>query len=115
MEKECYNFVSNVMIALLATDKLNTYDFLTEELDISRRTVSEMKQGKDIRIYYYIITINFLMDEIHLHASLAELLKQIRITLEENKDLVIGTIPHKRQGRKCVPEEWVEVLKWENV
>ena len=115
MEKECYNFVSNVMIALLATDHLNTYSFLTKELDISKRTVSDMKQGKDIRIHYYIITISFLMDEIHLHASLAALLKQIRSTLEENKDLVIGTIPHKRQGGECVPEEWVEVLKWENV
>lgn len=50
MEKECYNFVSNVMIALLATDKLNTYDFLTEELDISRRT-SERYETRERHTY----------------------------------------------------------------
>lgn len=111
MEKESYEFMNSVMVVLLDMDHLNTYDYLATELHVSKSTLSAIKQGKDIRLHYYLLAISYMMEQMCLTISMTELEKQIRKALAENRDLVIGTIPHQAHGNST-PEDWKKVMEW---
>ena len=42
------------------------------------------------------------------------LLKELRIVLSSNCDLVVATVPHCSHGT-CQPKEWVIVMEWDGV
>ena len=111
MEKEHYDLMSSIVVTLMNADELNTYDFLAAELGISKSTISAMKQGQDLRLYYNVLAIQYMMKQIWLTSSVVELEKQIRKALVENRDLVVGTIPHQTYGANA-PEDWKVVLEW---
>lgn len=85
-----------------------------EELHISGRDVSAMRQGKDLHVYQYVRVVSCIMDEIHLEILLNVLLKELKNVFTANCDLVIGTIPHRLYGNGQ-PTEWVVVMKWDGV
>lgn len=114
MERENNEFMSDVMIALFNTDALFTYDFLVEELRISRNTISGMKQGKDLYLDKYLFVASYMMHIIHLNIRLDELEKSLRQVLSGDYDLAVGIVPHENHG-KMIPENWTVVLRWEGV
>lgn len=84
MSQEKYGsseFFGNMM-NLMSTEKLITYHLLEEELRIS---------GKEL-------------SAIHLEMQMDVLLKQLKIVLNERRDLVIGTIPHRNGGNAQLVE-----------
>lgn len=109
---ENYEFLGNVVVSLMDTDKLFTYDFLGKELRISRGIISALRKGEDKSVYEYIRVIGFMTELIHLKIMMDVLLKQLRLVLFANRDLVIGTVPHHSYGNGK-PEEWVVVMRWE--
>lgn len=111
---EPYEFLGNVVVSLMNTDKSISCAFLEAELSISRRDVSAMRQGKSLHIYQYVRVVSYIMNEIHLEILLNVLLKELKTVLTSNCDLVIGTIPHRLYGNGQ-PTEWVVVMKWDGV
>lgn len=114
MEKENYEFMSAMVLSLLDTDHLLTYDFIAGELHISRTYISAMKQGKDMSIHHYLLLINYAMEIIDLDIDLDTLLKVLRKVLTEKRDLFIGAAPHCAHGNP-IPEEWERVLTWKDM
>lgn len=114
MEKISYEPISKLMVTLLNLDKLNTYDFLAAELDASKSTISKVKKGRDVCIRHYIHVIGCVMSIIRLTFLSEVMLRQVRRSLVENRDLVVGTLPHGKNGcKKPVPDDWEVVAKWE--
>ena len=112
MKKECYDFLSNLMLVFLGTDKLYTYSFLANELGISRTTLSNLKKGKDLYIHHYLRVFGLVMPLIRLAISLELLLEEIRLVLVEHMDLMVCVVPH---GKRKVDAslKWVAILWWE--
>lgn len=104
-------FLSKTMLTLLSTDNLFVYGFFEAELNMSPKILSAIKKGEDMCISHYLRVINLVMEIIGLTILLAELYEQIRQVLIEHKDMVIATVPHKKQGI-CKPDEWVTIIKW---
>lgn len=109
---ENYEFLGNVIVSLMNTDKLFTYDFLKKELNISPKTVSALRKGEDKNVYDYIRVIGYITELIRLKIMMDVLLKQLKRVLFGNCDLVIGTVPHHSRGNG-EPDEWVVVMRWE--
>ncbi|KAA3219454.1 hypothetical protein F1985_13205 [Akkermansia sp. BIOML-A41] len=65
-----YEFLGSMVVNLMNIDKSISYSFLEDELHISRRDVSAMRQGKDLHVYQYVRVISCIMDEIHLEILL---------------------------------------------
>ena len=47
-KQEPYEFLSNLVLALMATDRIFSNSFFTSELDISPKTLSEIRRGEDM-------------------------------------------------------------------
>lgn len=109
-----YEFLGNMVVNLMNADRTISYSFLEEELHISGRDVSAMRQGKDLHVYQYVRVVSCIMGEIHLEILLNVLLKELKNVFTANCDLVIGTIPHRLYGNGQ-PTEWVVVMKWDGV
>ena len=46
-----YEFLGSMVVNLMNIDKSISYSFLEDELHISGRDVSAMRQGKDLHVY----------------------------------------------------------------
>lgn len=107
-----YEFLGNIIVSLMNTDKLITYDFLEKELKISRGTISALRKGEDKSVYEYIRVAGYITELIQLKIMMNVLLKQLKRVLFGNCDLVIGTVPHHSR-ENGEPDEWVVVIRWE--
>ena len=90
-----YEFLGSMVVNLMNIDKSISYSFLEDELHISGRDVSAMRQGKDLHVYQYVRVVSCIMDEIHLEILLNALLKELKNVFAAHCDLVIDTIPHR--------------------
>lgn len=113
-KRKPYEFLSSVMVSLMNTDALITYHLLEAELRISGKELSAIKKGEDKSIHQYVRTINYIMNLIHLEMRTDVLLKFLKVVLNDRRDLVIGTIPH-RNGENAQPVEWRVVMRWDGV
>ena len=94
-KQEPYEFLSNLVLALMATDRIFSNSFFTSELDISPKTLSEIRRGEDMCIYQYVRVIRCMTKYLHLMIQLDMLLKELRIVLSSNCDFVVATIPQR--------------------
>lgn len=94
-----YEFLGSMVVNLMNIDKSISYSFLEDELHISGRDVSAMRQGKDLHVYQYVRVVSCIMDEIHLEILLNALLKELKNVFAAHCDLVIGTIPSALRKR----------------
>ncbi|MCS2387623.1 hypothetical protein NXV57_05490 [Bacteroides thetaiotaomicron] len=53
-----YEFLGSMVVNLMNIDKSISYSFLEDELHISRRDVSAMRQGKNLHVYQYVRVIS---------------------------------------------------------
>ena len=98
-----YEFLSNLVLALMDMDRIFSNSFFTSELDISPKTLSEIRRGEDMCMKY-----------LHLIVRMDMLLKELRTVLASNCDLVVATIPHRFHGT-YQPKEWVVVMHWDGI
>lgn len=111
-----YEFLSNVVLALMNADRVFSNEFFKDEFSISSRTLSAMRRGEDMCIYQYVRLIRCMMGYIHLVIRMDVLLKVVRSALSSNCDLVVGTVPHRCHGTGVgTPKEWVVVMQWDGV
>ena len=94
-----YEFLSNLVLALMDTDSAFINAFFMDEFAISSKTLGGIRRGEDMCIYQYVRVIR---------------LKELRIVLSSNCDLVVATVPHCSHGT-CQPKEWVIVMEWDGV
>lgn len=114
MKKDHTEFISQLMVTLLNVDKVTTYDFLSSELDVSKTTISEVKKGEDVCIRHYIRVVEYVLNLIRLTVFTKVLLGQLKRALKERRDIVIGTVPHGKNGVKTTtPDDWEVVAKWD--
>ena len=92
-----YEFLSNLVLALMDTDSAFINAFFM-----------------DMCIYQYVRVIRCMTKYLHLMIQLDMLLKELRIVLSSNCDLVVATVPHCSHGT-CQPKEWVIVMEWDGV
>lgn len=111
---EPYEFLGNMIVTLMNTDSMFTYRFFKEEFPISDKTLIEMKRGEDMCIYQYVRLVRCMTEYIHLTILMDVLLKQLKVVLSSNCDLVIATVPHRTAGNSQ-PEEWKVVIQWDGV
>ena len=109
-----YEFLSNLVLALMGTDRIFSNSFFSSEFAISPNTLSEIRRGEDMCIYQYVRVIRCMMKYLHLIIQLDMLLKELRIVLSSHCDLVVATVPHRSCGT-CQPTEWVAVMHWDGV
>ena len=109
-----YEFLSNLVLALMGTDRIFSNSFFSSEFAISPNTLSEIRRGEDMYIYQYVRVIRCMMNEIHLVILMEVLQKELKIALTTHSDLVIGVVPHKNNGN-CQPEERMVVMCWDGV
>jgi len=50
-KQEPYEFLSNLVLALMDMDRIFSNSFFTSEFDISPKTLSEIRRGEDMCIY----------------------------------------------------------------
>ena len=96
-----YEFLSNLVLALMGTDRIFSNSFFSSEFAISPNTLSEIRRGEDMCIYQYVRVIRCM-------------LKELRTVLASNCDLVVATIPHRFHGT-YQPKEWVVVMHWDGI
>ena len=109
-----YEFLSNLVLALMGTDRIFSNSFFSSEFAISPNTLSEIRRGEDMYIYQYVRVIRCMMKYLHLIVRMDMLLKELRAVLASNCDLVVATVPHRFHGI-CQPKEWVVVMQWDGV
>ena len=109
-----YEFLSNLVLALMDTDSAFINAFFMDEFAISPNTLSEIRRGEDMYIYQYVRVIRCMMKYLHLIVRMDMLLKELRTVLASNCDLVVATVPHCSHGT-CQPKEWVIVMEWDGV
>ena len=107
-----YEFLSNLVLALMGTDRIFSNSFFSSEFAISPNTLSEIRRGEDMCIYQYVRVIRCMMKYLHLIVRMDMLLKELRTVLASNCDLVVATIPHRFHGT-YQPKEWVVVMHWD--
>ena len=112
MEEEFYDFLGKLILALLETDHLFTYNYLVTELHISRTVLSNLKRGKDMRLHYYLCLISYVTEFIRLTICIAVLLKIVKKVLVDHMDLMVGVVPHNNK-KDAAPEAWFALVKWE--
>lgn len=113
-KKETYEFLSKLVVSLMNTDVLFTYDFFKREFPISDKTLSEMKRGEDKYIYQYVRIIRYMLETINLKILMDEILKQIRMALVSHYDLALAAVPHGSHGAGQ-PERWEVIMQWDGV
>ena len=113
-KQEPYEFLSNLVLALMDMDRIFSNSFFTSELDISPKTLGEIRRGEDMCIYQYVRVIRCMTEYLHLIIRMDMLLKELRTVLASNCDLVVATVPHRFHGT-CQPKEWVVVIQWDGV
>ena len=109
-----YEFLSNLVLALMGTDRIFSNSFFSSEFAISPNTLSEIRRGEDMYIYQYVRVIRCMMKYLHLIVRMDMLLKELRAVLASNCDLVVATVPHRFHGI-CQPREWGVVMQWDGV
>ena len=109
-----YEFLSNLVLALMGTDRIFSNSFFSSEFAISPNTLSEIRRGEDMYIYQYVRVIRCMMKYLHLIVRMDMLLKELRAVLASNCDLVVATIPHRFHGI-YQPKEWVVVMHWDGI
>ena len=109
-----YEFLSNLVLALMGTDRIFSNSFFSSEFAISPNTLSEIRRGEDMCIYQYVRVIRCMMKYLHLIVRMDMLLKELRTVLASNCDLVVATIPHRFYGT-YQPKEWVVVMHWDGI
>ena len=109
-----YEFLSNLVLALMGTDRIFSNSFFSSEFAISPNTLSEIRRGEDMCIYQYVRVIRCMMKYLHLIVRMDMLLKELRTVLASNCDLVVATIPHRFLGT-FEPKEWVVVMHWDGI
>ena len=109
-----YEFLSNLVLALMDTDSAFINAFFMDEFAISSKTLGGIRRGEDMCIYQYVRVIRCMTKYLHLMIQLDMLLKELRIVLSSNCDLVVATVPHCSRGA-CQPKEWVIVMEWDGV
>lgn len=85
-----------------------------DEFAISSKTLGGIRRGEDMCIYQYVRVIRCMTKYLHLMIQLDMLLKELRIVLSSNCDLVVATVPHCSHGT-CQPKEWMIVMEWDGV
>ena len=113
-KQEPYEFLSNLVLALMSTDRLFSNSFFISELAISPKTLGEIRRGEDMCIYQYVRVIRCMTKFIQLIIQMDMLLKDFRIVMFSHCDLVVATVPHRSCGT-CQPTEWVVVMQWDGV
>ncbi|MEY8687674.1 hypothetical protein AB9N12_16590 [Bacteroides sp. AN502(2024)] len=113
-KRESYEFLSNLVLALMDTDSVFVNAFFINELAISSRTLSGIRRGEDMRIYQYVRVIRCMTESLHLMIQPDVLLKELRTVLSSNRELVVATVPRCSHG-SCQPQEWVRVIQWDGV
>ena len=113
-KQEPYEFLSNLVLALMDTDSAFINAFFMDEFAISSKTLGGIRRGEDMCIYQYVRVIRCMTKYLHLMIQLDMLLKELRIVLSSNCDLVVATVPHRSCGT-CQPTEWVAVMHWDGV
>ena len=108
-KQEPYEFLSNLVLALMDIDR-----FFISEFAISPKTLGEIRRGEDMCIYQYVRVIRCMTKYLHLIIQMDMLLKELRIVLSSHCDLVVATVPHRSYGT-CQPKEWVVVIHWDGV
>ena len=73
-----YEFLSNLVLALMGTDRIFSNSFFSSEFAISPNTLSEIRRGEDMCIYQYVRVIRCMMKYLHLIVRMDMLLKQGR-------------------------------------
>ena len=109
-----YEFLSNLVLALMDTDSAFINAFFMDEFAISSKTLGGIRRGEDMCIYQYVRVIRCMTKYLHLMIQLDMLLKELRIVLSSNCDLVVATVHHCSHGT-CQPKEWVIVMEWDGV
>lgn len=112
--QEPYEFLSNLVLALMGTDRIFSNSFFISEPAISPNTLREIRRGEDMCIYQYARVIRCMTEHLHLMIRMDTLLKELRTVLASNCDLVVATVPHRFHGI-CQPKEWVVVMQWDGV
>ena len=74
-KQEPYEFLSNLVLVLMDMDRIFSNSFFTSELDISPKTLSEIRRGEDMYIYQYVRVIRCMMKYLHLIVRMDMLLK----------------------------------------
>ena len=97
-KQEPYEFLSNLVLALMDMDRIFSNSFFISEFAISPKTLGEIRRGEDMCIYQYVRVIRCMTKYLHLIIQLDMLLKELRIVLSSHCDLVVATVPH----RSCV-------------
>ena len=85
-KQEPYEFLSNLVLALMDMDRIFSNSFFTSELDISPKTLSEIRRGEDMCIYQYVRVIRCMTEYLHLIIRMDMLLKELRTVLASNCD-----------------------------
>ena len=115
-KQEPYEFLSNLVLALMNADRVFSNKFFEDEFSVSPRTLSAMRRGEDMCIYQYVRLIRCMMEYIHLVIKMDVLLKVLRSVLSSHCDLVVGTVPHGCHAAGAgTPKEWVVVMQWDGV
>ena len=109
-----YEFLSNLVLALMGTDRIFSNSFFSSEFAISPNTLSEIRRGEDMYISQYVRVIRCMMKYLHLIVRMDMLLKELRTVLASNCDLVVAKIPHRFHGT-YQPKEWVVVMHWDGI
>ena len=79
-----YEFLSNLVLALMDTDSEFINAFFMDEFAISSKTLGGIRRGEDMCIYQYVRVIRCMTKYLHLMIQLDMLLKELRIVLSSN-------------------------------
>ena len=71
-----YEFLSNLVLALMDMDRIFSNSFFSSEFAISPNTLSEIRRGEDMCIYQYVRVIRCMTEYLHLIIQLDMLLKE---------------------------------------
>ena len=61
-----YEFLSNLVLALMGTDRIFSNSFFISEFAISPKTLGEIRRGEDMCIYQYVRVIRCMTKYLHL-------------------------------------------------
>ena len=86
-KQEPYEFLSNLVLALMDMDRIFSNSFFISEFAISPKTLGEIRRGEDMCIYQYVRVIRCMTKYLHLIIQLDMLLKELRIVLSSHCDL----------------------------
>lgn len=80
-KQEPYEFLSNLVLALMDIDRIFSNSFFISEFAISPKTLGEIRRGEDMCIYQYVRVIRCMTKYLHLIIQMDMLLKELRIVL----------------------------------